>query len=108
MGRSGAEKPLSAVAGETISRQRLDLWIWHARFLRSRKDCVSLVLAGFVRVNGMRAVQAGYAVKPGDVLTLALPGRTVVVVVVTFSHRRGNAEAAHLLYRFADAGIGSC
>jgi ribosome-associated heat shock protein Hsp15 len=99
MRRSGAEKPSRNPAGEAVSRQRLDLWLWHARFLARRKDCAALVQAGFVRVNAMRVAQPGHAIKIGDVLTLALPARTLLVVVSAFSERRGHAEAARKLYR---------
>jgi ribosome-associated heat shock protein Hsp15 len=103
MRRSGAEKPAHRPAGEVAPRQRLDLWIWHARFLRSRKDCAALVQAGFVRLNAMRVVQPGHAVKVGDILTLALPGRTLIIEVVAFAERRGDPAAGQALYRQVDA-----
>ena len=80
-----------------ITAQRLDKWIWHARFLRSRSDAAELVRKGRVRVNGLRVTQPGHAVKAGAALTLALPHDTRVVRVDGFAARRGNAtEASHL------------
>jgi ribosome-associated heat shock protein Hsp15 len=102
MRRGGAHQPSRASLSEKPARQRLDLWLWHARFLSRRPDCVAFVQAGFVRVNAMRVVQPGYAVKLGDVLTLALPRRTILVAVTAFSDGRGGAEAAARLYRPVD------
>jgi ribosome-associated heat shock protein Hsp15 len=84
------------------ARQRIDLFIWHARFLRSRSAAAELVRKGHVRVNALRVTQPGHSLKPGDVLTLALPGRTLLVRVETFSERRGPAEAALALYSRLD------
>jgi ribosome-associated heat shock protein Hsp15 len=77
--------------------QRIDVWLWHARIVRTRADAAALARAGFVRVNGVRATTAGRAVRPGDVLTVALDGGTRVVRVLGFSARRGSAEDARAL-----------
>ncbi|MBN8533678.1 MAG: RNA-binding S4 domain-containing protein [Rhizobiales bacterium] len=102
MRRGGAHHTSHALPGDKPARQRLDLWLWHARFLSRRKDCAALVQEGFVRVNAMRVVHPGHAIKPGDVLTLALPRRTILIVVMAFSDRRGGPEDAARLYRFVD------
>lgn len=102
MRRGGADHTSRALPGERPARQRLDLWLWHARFLARRKDCAALVQGGFVRVNAMRVVQPGHAIKIGDVLTLALPGRTILIGVTGFSDRRGGAQEALGLYRPLD------
>jgi ribosome-associated heat shock protein Hsp15 len=84
-------------------QQRLDKWLWHARFQRSRESCAELVRSGHVRVNARRISQPGYAVKAGDVLTLALPGETVIVEVTAFAVRRGSASDVIGLYRRRDS-----
>ncbi|MCZ8184326.1 MAG: RNA-binding S4 domain-containing protein [Beijerinckiaceae bacterium] len=81
---------------------RLDRWIWFARFQRSREACADLVRAGRVRLNGRRVQRPGAAVAPGDILTLALPGRTIVVEVLALAERRGGAEDATRLYRVVE------
>jgi ribosome-associated heat shock protein Hsp15 len=82
---------------------RLDRWIWFARFQRSREACADLVRAGRVRLNGRRVQRPGAAVAPGDVLTLALPGRTIVVEVLALAGRRGGADDATRLYRLIES-----
>jgi ribosome-associated heat shock protein Hsp15 len=82
-----------------VDRQRIDKWLWHARFVRTRSDAAALAEAGFVRVNGKRIAAAGRLVRVGDVLTVALERSVRVVVVEDFSERRGASHAARALYR---------
>ncbi|MFM8750408.1 RNA-binding S4 domain-containing protein [Rhabdaerophilum sp.] len=96
--RDSAEPPGSLLP----ARQRIDLFIWHARLLRTRSAAAELVREGHARVNSLRVTQPGYALKPGDVLTLALPGRTWIVRVEAFSERRGPAEVGRTLYTRLD------
>lgn len=81
------------------SRQRLDLWLWHARILRTRKDAAEFVRAGHVRIGGMRVTTPSHAVRAGNVLTVALDRRVRVLEVRGFSARRGDADATAGLYR---------
>lgn len=91
---------MSATA--TLS-QRLDRWIWHARIVKTRTIATNLVTEGYVRVNGERAEQPGRAIKPGDVLTIALPARVRVVKVTGILPRRANASAAQHTYESVSA-----
>jgi ribosome-associated heat shock protein Hsp15 len=80
-------------------RQRIDKWLWHARVVRTRSAAAALVTKGHVRVNGERSEAASRPVKPGDVITVALD-RTVRVLKVTgFAERRGDAQAARILFQ---------
>lgn len=79
-------------------RQRLDKWLWFARFAKSRSLAAKLIASGFVRVNGQRAESAAKAVAVGDVITMALQRTTVVVRVADLGTRRGPAPEARLLY----------
>lgn len=79
-------------------RQRLDKWLWFARFARNRPAAVRLVEDGHVRVAGRRIDNPALGLKPGDVLTLALPHATLVVRLLDLGERRGSYEQAQLLY----------
>ena len=81
-----------------MDRQRLDKFLWHARVVKARTSAAELVERGHVRVNGVRETAPGHAVKPGDVLTIALDRSVRVLKVIGFSERRGDASAARLLY----------
>jgi ribosome-associated heat shock protein Hsp15 len=79
-------------------RQRLDKWLWFARFAKTRTLAAKLVAAGHVRVNGQRTDNAAKALAVGDVVTVALPRTTTVVRVEDLGERRGPAAEAKLLY----------
>jgi ribosome-associated heat shock protein Hsp15 len=81
-----------------LERQRLDKWLWHARVVKARTSAAALVESGHVRINGVRESAPGHAVKPGDVLTIALDRSVRVLKVIGFSERRGDATAARVLY----------
>ena len=81
-----------------MDRQRLDKFLWHARVVKARTGAAQLVEKGYVRINGVRETAPGHAVKPGDVLTIALDRSVRVLKVVGFSERRGDASAARALY----------
>ncbi|MDB5559845.1 MAG: RNA-binding protein [Enterovirga sp.] len=79
-------------------RQRLDKWLWFARFAKTRTLAAKLVADGSVRVNGVRAEAPAKLVGAGDVLTIAAPHVTAVVRVAAPGERRGPAPEARLLY----------
>jgi ribosome-associated heat shock protein Hsp15 len=80
------------------SRQRLDRWLWHARLVKTRSLAASLAASGYVRLNGRRIEAPARAVRPGDVLTIALPNTVKVLRIVNFAERRGDLAAARRLY----------
>lgn len=84
--------------------QRLDKWLWFARFARTRTAAARLVAEGRVRVNGARAAAPAKAVRPGDVLTIAAPHRTAVIRILSAGERRGPASEAAGLYETLDEG----
>lgn len=75
-------------------RQRLDLWLWHARVVRARASAAGLVREGHVRVDGARVTSAGYMVKLGQVVTVSLDHSVRVLRVVGFAERREDATSA--------------
>ena len=81
-----------------MERQRLDKWLWHARVVKARTSAAELVERGHVRINGVREKSPGHAVKPGDVVTIALDNSVRVLKVAGFSERRGDATAARVTY----------
>ena len=81
-----------------MERQRLDKWLWHARVVKARSSAAALVVAGHVRINGVREKAPGHAVKMGDVVTVGLDNSVRVLRVVGFAERRGDATAARVLY----------
>jgi ribosome-associated heat shock protein Hsp15 len=95
---AGSREENASVRKSPLDRQRLDKFLWHARVVKARTSAAELVESGYVRINGVRERSPGHAVKPGDVLTIALDRTVRVLKVVAFSERRGNANAARVLY----------
>lgn len=79
-------------------RQRIDRWLWNARIVRTRNAAAALVIAGNVRVNGVRVTAPGRSVKCGDVVTVALHAGVRVLKVTGIMPKRGDASVALLLY----------
>ncbi|KCV80929.1 heat shock protein [Actibacterium atlanticum] len=77
---------------------RLDKWLWHARFFKTRTLSAKTVSGGHVRVNGTKVGKPAHKVGVGDTLTFA-QGRDIRVVrVVAPGERRGPAPEAQQLY----------
>lgn len=84
--------------------QRLDKWLWFARFARTRTAAARLVAEGRVRVNGARTILPAKPVRPGDVLTVAAPHRTALIRILSAGERRGPAPEAAGLYEALEEG----
>ncbi len=78
--------------------QRLDKWLWCARFMRARLDCAALVALGSIRINRQVTDKAHARLRPGDVLTMPLRGQVRVIRVLALAARRGPAAEAVALY----------
>ncbi|QEN89495.1 RNA-binding S4 domain-containing protein [Labrys sp. KNU-23] len=79
-------------------RLRIDKWLWHARVTKTRSLAARLVADGHVRLNGTRTDTPAKAVKPGDVLTIALEHTVRVYRILALGERRGPASEAQGLY----------
>ncbi len=87
---------------ETEDGQRLDAWLWRARFFKTRALAAAVATKGRVRLNGAKVTKASRTVRVGDVLTFP-QGRDIRVVrVLDFADKRGPASAAQLLYAVVD------
>lgn len=78
---------LNAAPAATL---RIDKWLWHARFFRSRALATEAVAKGRVELNGER-VKASRSVKPGDRLAVSRGPDTVSGLVQAIPVRRGPA-----------------
>ena len=78
--------------------QRVDQWLWHARFFKTRSLAAKTCGARRVRLNGTPIGKSSTQVKPGDVLTFAGPRGVRVIKIVNLGVRRGPAVEAAGLY----------
>jgi ribosome-associated heat shock protein Hsp15 len=81
-----------------LDRQRIDKWLWHARVVRTRSAAAALADSGLVRINGARIDSSSRPVRPGDVVTVALDRNVRLLKVIGYAERRGDADAARLLF----------
>lgn len=81
---------------------RIDVWLWRARFAKTRSLAAAMVERGAVRLthNGvqMRLDKAARTVHVGDALVFAIGGRLMELTVEALGERRGPAEEARGLY----------
>lgn len=82
---------------------RLDKWLFHARFFKSRDLAQDCVESGHLRLNAQRCKKPGHGVVVGDVLTFPQGGQIRVVRVLALAERRGPATEAQALYCDLDA-----
>lgn len=79
-------------------RQRVDKWLWHARFFKTRSLAAALCREGRVRLNGDRVEKSSVLVGAGDTLTFPQGSRIRVVRIAAIAEGREPASAAALLY----------
>ena len=84
--------------GAQPTGQRLDKWLYFARLAKSRSLAAELILGGKVRVNRTRVGKPSQLLRPGEVVTIALFGRVLVLKVLAPGRRRGPAAEARGLY----------
>jgi ribosome-associated heat shock protein Hsp15 len=78
---------------------RIDKWLWHARFYKTRSLAQAAACSGILRLNNTRVEKPSVAVKPGDILTVPRGYREVTVLrVQALGLRRGPAPEAQTLY----------
>jgi ribosome-associated heat shock protein Hsp15 len=95
-------KPPDTLA-EDVGWQRLDKFMFHARLAKSRAIAATLIGAGCVRINRQITEKPHAKLRPGDVLTLALPRDLRVIRVRALGLRRGPPAEAQRLYEIVDA-----
>lgn len=85
---------------------RLDVWLWRARFFKTRGLSAKMCESGHVRLERFGAVtrvdKAAQAIKPGDRLIFALGARLIDIEVIDAGERRGPAPEAQTLYKFKE------
>ncbi len=75
-----------------LPSQRLDKWLWVARFAKTREIGAAMAEKGKVRLNGVKTDRAHKPVRLGDVLTIPFGPGISVVRVIGFSEKRVGAK----------------
>ncbi len=81
---------------------RIDVWLWRARFAKTRGLAAAMVEQGAIRLTHhgrqARLDKPSRTVHPGDRLVFAISGRLIELEVTGLGERRGPAEEARALY----------
>jgi ribosome-associated heat shock protein Hsp15 len=85
-----------------VASLRIDVWLWAARFFRTRALAKQAVDTGKVDVGGQRA-KPSRGVRIGDVLRIARGEEVFEVEVRALSDTRGPAPVAQALYAETEA-----
>jgi ribosome-associated heat shock protein Hsp15 len=85
-------------AGDTdTDSHRLDKWLWHVRFYKTRSLATAAIQGGKAHLNGER-VKPAHRVRVGDFVSLALQGIVAEFEVLGTPSRRGPAAEAQAHY----------
>jgi ribosomal 50S subunit-recycling heat shock protein len=81
---------------------RADVWLWRARFFKTRSLAARFIDEGRVRMTRAgaetRLDKSSRTLRPGDAVVFALGGRLIAVRVEAMGERRGPAAEARTLY----------
>jgi ribosome-associated heat shock protein Hsp15 len=89
---------------ERTQQHRLDKWLWHARFYKTRSLATAAIDGGKVHLNAER-VKPAHRVRIGDRLSLSLQGIVAEFEVLGLPARRGPAVEAQSHYAETPASI---
>ena len=89
---------------DDILKDRLDKWLWAARFYKTRAIAREMVQGGKVQYNGQRC-KASKTVELNAVITLTQNHDEKIVTVLKISEHRRGAPEAQLLYQESDESI---
>lgn len=81
---------------------RLDLWLWAARFFKTRSLAKQAVETGKVDVGGQRA-KPSRTIRVGDAMRISRGDELFEILVAGLSDQRGSASVAQTLYAESEA-----
>ncbi|WP_434030844.1 RNA-binding S4 domain-containing protein [[Pseudomonas] boreopolis] len=81
---------------------RLDVWLWAARFFKTRSLCKQAIETGKVEVGGQRP-KSSRAVRIGEQVRISRGDEVFEIVVRGLSEQRGPASVAQQLYEESEA-----
>jgi len=82
---------------EKTDNHRIDKWLWHTRFFKTRSLATAAINGGKVHLNAER-VKPAHRVRVGDRLSLSLQGIVAEFEVLGLPRRRGPAAEAQSQY----------
>lgn len=93
---------MSTPSTDNPSELRVDVWLWAARFFKTRSFARQAIDGGRIEVNAAHCKPAR-AVHVGDVLKIGRGEERLEVTVLALTDKRGPASVAQAMYRESDA-----
>ena len=90
---------------ETTPSLRIDIWLWRARFFKTRSHAASASESGQLRLERFNKIsrieKSSTAIKPGDRLIFPLGAKLIDIMIEDIGERRGPPSEARTLYKEA-------
>ncbi|HEX7815714.1 RNA-binding S4 domain-containing protein [Dyella sp.] len=93
-----------SIDASTPLHVRADVWLWAARFFKTRSIAKQAIEGGKVEVN-QASCKPSRAIHVGDTLNIARGDERFEVEVLGISGQRGPSSAAQKLYRESEASL---
>ena len=100
----GDNGPMSSAPSPSVSPVRADVWLWAARFFKTRSLAKQAIDGGKIDLNDASCKPAK-AVHVGDVFRISRGEERLEVEVLALSEKRGPALVAQGLYRESEASV---
>jgi len=78
--------------------QRIDKWLWHARFFKTRSLAQKQVATGKIRVDSEKISSPSRKILIGNVLTITRDRDIKIIEILGIADKRGPYSQAQLLY----------
>jgi ribosome-associated heat shock protein Hsp15 len=88
---------MTEVTSSNLS-QRIDKWLWHARFYKTRSIAQKQVATGKIRVDREKISSPSRKVSAGNVLTITRDRDIKIIEILGVADKRGPYSEAQLLY----------
>lgn len=87
---------------DTLSEVRADIWLWAARFFKTRSLAKQALAGGKVQIGG-QVIKPSRMLRVGDALSVTRANELYEITVRGLSEQRGPAPVAQALYAESEA-----
>ena len=87
---------------DTLTEVRADVWLWAARFFKTRSLAKQALAGGKVQIGG-QVIKPSRMLRIGDALSVTRANELYEITVRGLSEQRGPAPAAQALYEESEA-----
>lgn len=87
---------------ESATEVRADIWLWAARFFKTRSLAKQMLIGGKIEIGG-QPIKPSRLLRVGDVLRIKRAEEFYDISVLALSEMRGPAAKAQLLYQESES-----